>query len=103
MINEQRAVKIQPVTHSFLDSVVILSFDEEEAKQTAQIRSFLKRAGTPIGAYDVLIAATAIVHKLILVTANVREFERIPNLQIQNWRVSDRCLHFIGLYLRDRL
>ena len=85
-INPQRAVKIQPLINSFLDSVTILLFGEEEAKQTAQIRSILKQAGTPIGAYDVLIAIT---HKLILITANVREFERIPNLQIQNWRVSN--------------
>jgi tRNA(fMet)-specific endonuclease VapC len=85
-INLQRAIKIQPLITSFLNSVTILPFAEAEAEQTAQIRSFLKQAGTPIGAYDVLIAATAITHKLILVTANVREFERIPNLQIENWR-----------------
>ncbi|MEI6328866.1 MAG: hypothetical protein WCP16_06515 [Pseudanabaena sp. ELA645] len=54
--------------------------------KNGQIRNFLKLAGTPIGAYDVLIAATALTHRLIIVTANVREFERIPNLQIQNWR-----------------
>jgi len=88
-INPQKAVKIQALINSFLDSVTILPFGKEEAKQTAQIRSFLKQAGTPIGAYDVLIAATAVTHKLILVTANVREFERISNLQIQNWRVSN--------------
>ncbi|MBO1070919.1 MAG: type II toxin-antitoxin system VapC family toxin [Dolichospermum sp. DEX189] len=85
-INPQRAIKIQPLIISFLNSVTILPFAEAEAEQTAQIRSFLKQAGTPIGAYDVLIAATAITHKLIIVTANVREFERIPNLQIENWR-----------------
>ena len=88
--NPQRAVKIQPLIDSFLSSVTILTFGEEEAKQTAQIRNFLKQAGTPIGAYDVLIGATAITHNLILVTANVREFERIPNLQIQNWR-NEKC------------
>ncbi len=85
-INPQRAIKIQPLIISFLNSVTILPFAAAEAEQTAQIRSFLKQAGTPIGAYDVLIAATAITHELILVTANVREFERIPNLQIENWR-----------------
>jgi len=83
-INPQRAIKIQPLIISFLNSVTILPF--AEAEHTAQIRNFLKQAGTPIGAYDVLIAATAITHKLIIVTANVREFERIPNLQIENWR-----------------
>ncbi len=86
-----------------LDTCVISDFVKGEPNTSQRLKSVspedisvssitsmeLKRAGTPIGAYDVLIAATAIVHKLILVTANVREFERIPNLQIQNWRVSD--------------
>lgn len=40
------------------------------------------------GAYDVLIAATALQHHLIMVTANQREFERVPGLQTENWRQS---------------
>jgi tRNA(fMet)-specific endonuclease VapC len=45
-------------------------------------------AGTPIGAYDVLIGATALTHNHIIVTSNVREFQRVPNLKIENWRSS---------------
>jgi tRNA(fMet)-specific endonuclease VapC len=48
----------------------------------------LKTAGTPIGAYDLLIAATALTHNHIIVTSNLREFQRIPTLQIENWRSS---------------
>ncbi len=55
-INPQRAVKIQSTIEILLDSITILSFDSKEAEQAAQIRSFLKLAGSPIGAYDVLIA-----------------------------------------------
>ena len=86
-INPQRAVKIQSLIQTFLSSVTILPFGEEEAEQTAKIRSILKAAGTPIGAYDVLIAATALTHNHIVVTSNVREFERIFGLQIENWRL----------------
>ncbi|MBD2298536.1 type II toxin-antitoxin system VapC family toxin [Nostoc sp. FACHB-87] len=76
-INPQRAVKIQPMIEILLSSVAILPFDSKEAEQAAHIRSFLKLAGSPIGAYD--------VHH-IMVTSNVQEFQRVPNLQIENWR-----------------
>ncbi|MDB9372653.1 type II toxin-antitoxin system VapC family toxin [Nodularia sphaerocarpa] len=85
-INPQRAVKIQSIIATLLNSITILPFDSKEAEQAAQIRSFLKLAGSPIGAYDVLIAATAVINNHIVVTSNVREFQRVPNLQIENWR-----------------
>ncbi|KYC39653.1 twitching motility protein PilT [Scytonema hofmannii PCC 7110] len=87
-INPQKALKIQSAIEAFLSSITILSFAASEAEQAAQIRSILKTAGTPIGAYDVLIAATALTHNHILVTSNEREFQRVPNLQIENWRSS---------------
>jgi len=62
VINPQRAIKIQPLITEFIDSVTILDFTIREAEQSAQIRGLLKQAGTPIGAYDVLIGATAITY-----------------------------------------
>jgi predicted nucleic acid-binding protein len=53
----------------------------------AKIRADLKQSGTPIGAYDLLIAATAITHNLKLITANPQEFERIQGLFWENWRL----------------
>ncbi|WP_244329181.1 PIN domain-containing protein [Tolypothrix sp. PCC 7910] len=85
-INLERAVKIQPLIETFLKAIIILPFGSTEADQAAQIRSILKIAGSPIGAYDVLIAATALTHNHIVVTSNVREFQRVPSLQIENWR-----------------
>jgi tRNA(fMet)-specific endonuclease VapC len=85
-LNPQRAAKIEPTITSLLVSVTLLPFTTAEAEQAAQIRSLLKTRGQPIGAYDVLIAATALAHNLIMVTANVREFARIPGLQVENWR-----------------
>ena len=87
-INPQRALKIQSLIEALLGSMTILPFGVEEAELAAQIRSILKIAGTPIGSYDVLIAATALTHNHIVVTSNVREFQRVPSLQIENWRSS---------------
>ncbi len=62
-----------------------LDFDDECAKQAATIRTALERAGAPIGAHDLLIAATAMRHRARLVTRNEREFGRVPGLEVLNW------------------
>jgi tRNA(fMet)-specific endonuclease VapC len=51
----------------------------------ASLRTALERAGTPIGANDMLIAAHALATDSILVTDNVKEFSRVPGLKIENW------------------
>ncbi|WP_242063141.1 hypothetical protein [Nostoc sp. FACHB-892] len=48
----------------------------------------MKTAGNFIGSYDMLIAATALTHNHIVVTSNIREYQRVPSLQIENWRSS---------------
>ncbi|RMG08045.1 MAG: type II toxin-antitoxin system VapC family toxin, partial [Cyanobacteria bacterium J055] len=78
--------KIEPILTSLLASVALLPFGTAEAEQAAQIRSLLKTTGKPIEAYDVLIAATALQYNFVMVTANVREFDRIPGLPVENWR-----------------
>ena len=85
-LNPQRAQKIEPVIRDILASVIVLPFTDADADQAARIRATLKTQGQPIGAYDVLIAATALQHKLIMVTANQREFDCVPGLQTENWR-----------------
>jgi tRNA(fMet)-specific endonuclease VapC len=62
-----------------------LPFDSECAAQAARIRAELEAAGIPIGPHDVLIAATALRHQAMLITRNVREFTRVPGLQLLNW------------------
>ena len=47
----------------------------------------LEKSGKPIGPLDLQIAACALAHNLILVTHNMREFGRIPNLQLEDWEV----------------
>ncbi len=71
-----------------LTDFVLLPFDNEDARQAGEIRAKLKTAGTPIGPYDVLIAGQAKARDLVLVSNNVREFERVPDLRLEDWTVS---------------
>lgn len=64
---------------------VIWPFESEDAEEAGDIRAVLERAGTPIGPYDVLIAAQARRRAALLVTANEREFARVPGLRTENW------------------
>ncbi len=68
-----------------LGMIEILSFDEPADATYAAIRTKLERAGTPIGANDLLIAAHAITVGCIIVTDNEREFANVPDLQRENW------------------
>ena len=63
----------------------ILPFDEDDARRAAEIRARLRRLGTPIGPYDVLIAGQALSRGLTLITRNVGEFSRIEELSVENW------------------
>ena len=60
-------------------------FEQEDTEEAGDVRAALERAGTPIGPYDVLIAAQARRRGAILVTANKNEFARVPGLQTQDW------------------
>lgn len=70
---------------SFLRPYGTLSYDDPAAQEYGRIRSHLEKLGTPIGPYDMQIAAIAIVHDLIVITHNIREFSRIPWLKIEDW------------------
>jgi len=60
-------------------------FGAEEARTAARIRATLEARGESIGPHDVLIAATALAQRAILVTHNTREFRRIQGLQVEDW------------------
>jgi len=70
----------------FLAAFKILPFDDDDAEQFGIIRSDLKKRGTIIGPYDMLIAAQALSKNIILVTNNIKEFCRIENLRIEDWK-----------------
>ena len=70
----------------FLSGAMTVSpFSEEDAMTAGELRANLEAAGTPIGPYDVLIAAQALRSGATLVTANVAEFARVPKLRWQDW------------------
>ena len=69
----------------FLAGIKILPFDDAAATEYGDIRATLERRGTPIGANDLFIAAHAKSMRLTLVTNNIKEFERVDGLQIENW------------------
>lgn len=68
-----------------VQTVAVLDFDLEAADHAARIRVELEARGTPISSADLLIAATARRHGCTLVTHNTREFERVPELRIEDW------------------
>ncbi|MCX7115545.1 MAG: type II toxin-antitoxin system VapC family toxin [Gammaproteobacteria bacterium] len=63
----------------------LISFDDEAARHYGRIRTYLEKKGMPIGALDLMIAAHAQRLGFTLVTNNVKEFDRIPNLIIEDW------------------
>ena len=69
----------------FLLKIEILPFDMLAAFEYGKVCAHLQKQGTPIGPLDTLIAAHALSRSLTIVTNNVREFERVPGLIIENW------------------
>lgn len=69
----------------FLAPISILPFGSAAASEYGEIRAYLQNQGTPIGPLDMLIAGHAKAEDMILVTNNVREFARVPNLEVENW------------------
>jgi len=63
----------------------IVPFDAGDALEAGEIRAGLADAGTPIGPFDVLIAAQARRRGAVLVTDNLREFQRVPELMVTDW------------------
>ncbi len=67
------------------EEFISLLFDEEAAEICGKIRADLESKGTPIGAYDLQIAAIALANNLTLVTHNTQEFQRVPDLLLTDW------------------
>ena len=69
----------------FLLPLEVLAFGDEAAAAYGRVRAALEKAGTPIGPLDTLIAAHAVGLGVTLVTNNVREFSRVPGLELEDW------------------
>ena len=80
-IKEKTLIKLS----EFLNSFEVTIIDEYVAKVAGKIRAELDKQGLPIGPYDLLIGASALVNNYILVTHNTKEFIRIKDIKIEDW------------------
>ena len=69
--------------------IEVLPFAPADAEEAGDIRAELERAGAPIGPYDILVAAQARRRDALLVTANEREFARVPRLKLEDWAMPE--------------
>lgn len=73
------------IVEGFAARLEVLPYDVNAAAHTGQLRAELAKAGKPIGPYDQMIAGHARSLGLILVSNNLREFERVPGLRLEDW------------------
>lgn len=69
----------------FISLLEVAAFDRHATAAYGNIRALLERRGRPMGSMDLLIAAHALSLDVRLATNNVKEFRRVPNLQLENW------------------
>ena len=84
-IKKNPTTKLTKIVHSFIDNFTIHDFDQVAASHYAQIRDYLQKEGNIIGSNDLFIAAHARALDAVLVTNNTKEFQRVPDLKLQNW------------------
>ncbi|HEX9158932.1 MAG TPA: PIN domain-containing protein [Rhizomicrobium sp.] len=71
---------------ALINATTVVPFEREDARVAAPLRASLAASGISIGAYDLLLAASALRRDLVLVTHNVREFARVGGLGLEDWR-----------------
>lgn len=84
-VEKRRSAELRRRVELILDRMKVLEIGVGVGRAYADIRAALERAGTPIGANDLWIAAHARAEGMTLVTANEREFARVAGLKIENW------------------
>jgi len=79
------SVRNRTTLEKFLAPLTIVDYDLRAAQHYGELRAYLEKQGTPIGSLDQQIAAHALALDMTLVTNNMREFERVPGLRVENW------------------
>ena len=77
--------RLHGLIDTFVASVEVFPFDDAAAAEFGRIGTVLADRGTPIGEFDVLIAAHAVAVRCTLVTNDVRHFSKVPGLSVENW------------------
>ena len=88
--SERRDYNIERVQAFLSGPVRLLPFDEADARAAGEVRALLEQERRPIGAYDALLAGQAVRRGFTLVTANVREFQRVDGLMWEDWSAAGR-------------
>ena len=88
VLKSRDSARTREVVEQFLAPYQVLAFDDRAADVYATVRADLERRGCPIGPNDLVIAATALSHNLVLVTHNTAEFSRVPGLRVEDWTVN---------------
>lgn len=83
--NPGLAPRVSEAMRMLLNTISVLPFEREDARVAAQLRASLSSQGTPIGAYDLLLASCALRRGLKIVTHNAREFARVGGLGLEDW------------------
>lgn len=86
-IRKKGSDQLSQRVEDLLEAIEVLDFKPPADVHYGNIRHHLQSAGTPIGPNDLLIASHALAENLIVVTDNVNEFERVPELIVENWLV----------------
>lgn len=73
------------ILEGFTARLAVISYNEKAANHSGQLRAELAKQGSPIGPYDTMIAGHSRAEGLILVTNNIKEFNRVPGLRLENW------------------
>lgn len=84
-LREYTRLFLERLDRALLPNLSVLPFDVEAARRYGEVRAELERRGTPLGEADLRIGAIALSRGLTVVTGNVRHFQRIPNLTVENW------------------
>ncbi len=81
----RKSQKLRRAIRSFVKDVAVLPFDAAAAERFAEVAADLASSGTPIGAFDTLVAAQALSLGLTVVTNNTRHFGKVAGLKVENW------------------
>ena len=84
-LRERSEALLQRLEETLLPNLPVLPFDASAARHCGGVRAELERRGTPIGDADLRIASIALDRDLAVVTGNVRHFEKVPCLAVENW------------------
>ncbi|HEU0168811.1 MAG TPA: PIN domain-containing protein, partial [Chloroflexota bacterium] len=82
---ERTELLLRQLDEVLLPNLAVVPFDEPAAREYGELRARLEKQGISIGDADLKIASIALVHGLVVVTANVRHFTRVAGLLVENW------------------